>query len=323
MNKKDYTLTHFITKPFFLGLTYSYVTQHAKTDAIFACLLGMFIGILIIILFNKTSITKKGSKIIQIILYLFFILTSIMLLEIIITSFYLINTPKLISIIPTILLCFYASTKKMDTIKNSSFILYIFAIIISMLTLISLTKNFQFSNLMPFFVAKKTSFLKAAFTFAILSSAPNILVINENIPLKKHVIYYVINTLYTTIFCLFIIGCLSIYVTNIYSFPEFMILKRIKMLEFIENVENIVTMVWYIDNFFNITLSIKRTEELINNKLISWSLVIVTTLFTTFVINSHYNHIMFIYHYAALITGILIVILLLSTLKKLNPTRNI
>ena len=81
--------------------------------------------------------------------------------------------------------------------------------------------------------------------FGVMSASPNILLKDENIPLKNHLIFYLITTIINTTIAFLTLAILTPDVAKIYSYPEYMVLKRIRIFEFIENIENLSVLILY------------------------------------------------------------------------------
>jgi len=316
MNKENFSLAYFITRPLFLGLAFSLLFNQSGSDAIISCLLGTLLGIFFIHLIHKMKFSKDNFKIIQLIIYFYFLVLAVMVLETFIGSFFLTTTPKIIIIAPSLILCFYAAAKKMITIKRTTFLLLFLSIGIFSLAAISLGNFFTIDNIAPLFIHKTSSIFKSAFIFAILSASPHLLLKGENINFSCHLKGYLFSCLIHTLVCIVILGALTPNVAKIYSFPEYMVLKRIKIFKFIENIENILTAIWYIDIFVFITMILKRIQEILKSKVLYYPSVILTVILTTYLIVDHYSRIIFLYHYTPYILLILFGIISISALKK-------
>ena len=318
MEKENFSLTYFISATLFFGTIYSQIFNLSGSDSIFAGFIGTIIGIIIIILIHKMNFELSFFRLIQIIIYLFFIVFSLTTIETYVSSFLLTKTPKILIIIPAVLICLYASFKDIKTLRRASFIFIClsitsFAIIISMLS-----SYFCFNNLLPFFTTKMSNILKASLTFGILSAFPNIILKEENIKLSKHILYYIITTIFYMIICTFTLATLTPEVAKIYSFPEYMVLKRIKFFGFIENVENLSALVWYFNYFYFLALTFKRINNIIKNKTAFITLIILTALFTTFFIANNYIRALYLYHNVLLYMIFFLFIMSFSIFLKSN-----
>lgn len=311
---KNFSLIFFLTRSLFLGVLFSKMYELTGSDSIFAILLGTLIGILFIFILKKKKNDTLLSKIIYFLLVSFFIITCIVILESFVSSFFLTNTPKIIIILPTIILAIYASLKTDEIIKRTANIQIYFSFILIILAILALLKNFSFENIIPLFNTNIVSFFKASLTYGIFSTIPHLLINNDDISLKKHIKYYVITSLINLLINIIILGVLKPSLITSYSFPEYIVLKNIKIGSFIENIENLIASVWYFDLFIMITLSIKKINNVITNHYLSSFYVIILTLFATFIIMKNYYYVLYLYHFSTIIL-LVFFILFISSVK--------
>ena len=311
MNKENFSLTFFVSNTLFSGLIYSKMFSITSQDAIISGIIGTIIGLLIIVFLSKINLSKS-FKIIPLFIYIYFLILSFSTLEIFISSFLLTKTPKIIMIIPALSLGLYASFRDMKTLKEASFIFLWLSIISFLITIIFLFNYVHLENVLPLFVHKPKNLLHSSLIFGLLSSFPNILLKEENIPLKKHLKYYLITAIFNIFMIVMILGVLSPGVAKIYSYPEYMVLKRIKLLDFIENIENVSVLVWYFNYFYFISLSLKRIFSIIKNKVVFYTICISSTLVSSYIFTNNYMMSMYLYH-SPLYMFILFIILLYPT----------
>ena len=53
---------------------------------------------------------------------------------------------------------------------------------------------------------------------------------------------------------------------NVYSYPEYTILRRIRFFNFIENIENFICINWFFDLFISLSLFISKLKDTLNIK---------------------------------------------------------
>ena len=82
---------------------------------------------------------------------MFFILLSSIIITTFISSFFLNKTPKIFIILPSILLCYYISTKDKDVMKWLSLALTFFSIITIIFKLLALMPHMEIKNILPLF----------------------------------------------------------------------------------------------------------------------------------------------------------------------------
>ena len=312
--KEQFSITYFLTRPFFFGIIYSQIFGLSETDSIISCLLGTIIGLFTIYLISKMDYSDQKFKTIQIFFYIFLLILAISSIETYASSFLLTKTPKIIIITPAILLVSYASLKDISVIKKCAFIFVIMSISISIIICLLLSNYINIQNILPFFTHKPLNVLQSAMIFALMSASPNILLKKENIPLKNHLIFYLITTIINTIIAFLTLAILTPDVAKIYSYPEYMVLKRIRIFEFIENIENLSVLIWYFDYFFLLVFIFKRMQEIIKKRVIFFIIIILTTLLTTFFIANDFYITIWIYKYCPIIISTFL-ILFISTLK--------
>ena len=73
MNKENFTLVYFLTRPLFLGIAFSLLFNESGSDSIIACILGTMLGCLFITFINKMKFNKDNFKLIQFIIYIYFL----------------------------------------------------------------------------------------------------------------------------------------------------------------------------------------------------------------------------------------------------------
>lgn len=101
----------------------------------------------------------------------------------------------------------------------------------------------------------------------------------------------------------------------LYRYPEYIVLKRISALNFIDNVENILFIIWIIIGFTSSSMSSLNIKRLYGNKVFYISIISLYLLISFWLIDS-YKVIEFLAkHYLAILASIMIV-LLLSKIKK-------
>ena len=61
-------------------------------------------------------------------------------------------------------------------------------------------------------------------------------------------------------------GILGANLVDIYRYPEYMTLKKIKLFNFVEKVENIVSITWIFDLFITLAVSGNNMKELLPKK---------------------------------------------------------
>ena len=317
MNKENFSLAYFLTRPIFLGNIFSLVIGYTGSDALICFVLGNLLGIFFIYLLNNFSSNSKFYKYIKIILYILFIVISTYTIEVFINDFFLLETPKWIIIATSIILCLYASLKDYKVIKYTSVILCILSLFTLGITFLSLFSYIKLDSLTPFFTSKISSIFKGTIIYASLSTIPHILLSEDKIPLKKHIMYYLFSSIILSIVGFLILTVLTPNVAKIYRFPEYILLKRIRLFNFIENFENILSTIWYLDYFVFLTLTFKNLKKELNNKIVFYTIIILTPCLTNLLLVNKYFPILILHKHLGLIAIIFIILFGFGQIKKL------
>ena len=238
-------------------------------------------------------------------------------------SYFLPFTPSIISCLPFVILAAYLSSKKLTAIYNVAFVLLFLSLFIIILKTTLLTNEFHYSNLFPILSVKTTSVFKASLIYAVISTSPLLILLNENIEFKASLKYYLLAALTNIIVGLTITLILGELI-NVYSYPEYTILRRIKFFKFIENIENFICINWFFDLFISLTLFITKIKDTLNIKnnivpfLVSLSILYIVNKYFA---NNFYNT-MFLYKFFPYICGgFIIVLLVLASIKKLYKSK--
>ena len=165
----------------------------------------------------------------------------------------------------------------------------------------------------PVMTSKINNILLGSLSFAITMTLPIVLIPNFKKYYKPKFYLYSAIILFIIIICTF--GNLGVEMSALYRYPEYIVLKRISALNFIDNVENILFIIWIIIGFTSSTMSSLNIKKLYGNKVFYISIISLYLLISFWLIDS-YKVIEFLAkHYLAILTSIMIV-LLLSKIKK-------
>ncbi len=259
-----YFLSHFL----FLGGGFAKICSLSNKDTCISFILGTLLGITILYIISKLSNTKKDSSLFKIIYFIYIIFNILILLVILsnfLSSYFLFYTPSIISCLPFILLASFLVSKKLHNIYNIAFILLFFSLFIITLKTLLLTNEFDYSNILPVLSISTSKIFKASILYAFISCSPILIFINDNMDFKSSLKYYLLASLTNVIVALTITLILGEMV-NVYSYPEYTILRRIKFFNFIENIENFICINWFFDLFISLSIFIYKLKETLNIK---------------------------------------------------------
>lgn len=324
-----YFLAHFL----FLGGGFARICELSNTDTCIAFILGTLIGIIIIYLISKVSsdipfkeYIKKNTflNIIIKLIFLIYILFNLLILFVILSgflsSYFLPLTPSLISCLPFLIFATFLASKKIKGIYNVAFVLIFLSLFIIILKTFLLTNEFHYDNLFPILSLKTTSIFKAAVIYAVISTSPIFILVNEKLDFKSSAKYYLLSSC-TLIMVAFTISLILGKMINVYSYPEYTILRRIKFFNFIENIENFVCINWFFDLFISLSIFILKMKETLNIKnnivpfLISFG---VLYLVNTYFSNNFYNTMILYNIFPYICGGFIITFIITFSIKKLT-----
>jgi len=338
--KQEQSISFFLARSMGLGIGISNLFNLAGKDTWIAMILGTFIGIFILAIisyvFNNNKdfldILKKKTIFNYLIkfIYLFFIMTIIIInfssFTSLVTSFLLPYTPAFLVTIPFVILLIMISEKGLKVIGRIAEILFPICLIINIIKTLLLARYSNFDFFFPIMTTNIKDILMASIIFGILSSIPFIFLMDEKIKLKENIKNYLISSIISLIVVCNITSVLGEELAKIFSFPEYVVLRKIKFFNFLENIENLIAGIWLIDLFMTEAMVVVKTKELFTKKpYIAYIILIVLSLIVDFIIIDDFSHTMFIYkefmYILTIISSIFLIILLIKK-QTLKNTEN-
>lgn len=325
MNNK---LAYFLSKSSMFGLGYFLLCNLNDKNTYLSIILGTILGLFIIYIYSKISnysnynihkylnntFIGKIFNIILLLFYIYILLITILTITTFINSFYLIKTPRIIIILSILLLSIYLSFKDNKTLINLSNIFFCFSIFIVILFTILLIPYSNINELLPILNYNNINIIKGSIIYALISTVPLIIINNYNtnikITLKNYLVASIIN-LTIVIGTTLSLGNLL----NVYRFPEYAVLKQIRILDFIENIENISAFGWYAESFIVISLTIFNIKDTLSfkyNKL--YLVILLLSLIPMLILSNNYDlllKVFYIHPYILLIFFIIFLLLLI------------
>ena len=320
-NKEYLSLTNFFSKALFLGIGISKVLIDAKESAIFSIILGTIFGTLILFILNKLSYYKCNGlkKIIMFIIIYILLVIGLTEFTTLISSIYLIDIKKYILMLPTLVVILYMNSKSIEVHYKVSNMLYGISFTIFIIAFFSLVPQIDYLNLLPLF---NVSFKKILFTsleFALFSVVPNILLGGLDIKKDNKIIKrYLISNLLLSIVIILTQGILSIELIRMFKYPEYIVLKKISILDFINNIENIISFLWIFTIFIYISICSKELYDMsydtFNNKYIYPIFLFISTYFISNYFLDNVNCLLFLFNNLWIILLTILVIYILTNL---------
>lgn len=320
-NKEYLSLTNFFSKALFLGIGISKVLIDAKESAIFSIILGTIFGTLILFILNKLSFYKCNGLRKFIMFTIIYILLVIGLTEFttLISSIYLIDIKKYILMLPTLAVILYMNSKNIEVHYKVSSMIYGVSFTIFIIAFFSLAPQIDYLNLLPLF---NVSFKKILFTsleFALFSVVPNILLGGLDIKKDNKIIKrYLVSNLLLSLMILVTQGILSIELVRMFKYPEYIVLKKISLLDFINNVENIISFLWIFTIFMYLSICSKELYDMsydtFNNKYIYPIFLFISTYFISNYFLDNVNCLLFMFNNLWIILLTILVIYILTNI---------
>lgn len=264
----------FNSRTLFWGFGISLILNQSNTSFWLCELVGMVVGFLIILLVKKTN----DSKIIKAICgFVMSFLATIILVNMG-GTLYLRETPIFILALLPIISGFIMSRSGISSLKKTLSLLFIFSIFMNLTEGGMLITKAHAENILPFIFGTK-GFFSGATIFTLASITP-VLCLNDVSDKKNVLINYALSCI-----TIFMISCLIVFVLGnkeamLYRYPEYVVLKRIKFLEFFSNMDNIFVIAMIVDLLVTIASGLKNIE--VNGKItryIAPVLLMVAVLF--------------------------------------------
>lgn len=324
-NKEYLSLTNFFSKALFLGIGISKVLIDAKESAIFSIILGTIFGTIILFILNKLSFYKCNGirKLIMFIIIYILLVIGLTEFTTLISSIYLIDIKKYILMLPTLAVILYMNSKSIEVHYKVSSMLYSVSFTIFIVSFFSLAPKIDYLNLLPLFNVSLKKILFTSLEFTLFSVVPNILLGGLDIKKDNKIIKrYLMSNLLLSLVILLTQGILSIELVRMFKFPEYIVLKKISLLDFINNVENIISFLWIFTIFMYLSICSKELYDMaydtFNNRYIYPIFLFISTYFISNYFLDNVNCLLFLFNNLWLILLVILVIYILVNVKSLK-----
>ena len=242
--KSDIAISYMLSKSLFFGFILSFIINNSSYLSFLSIIIGYILGYIILnIYMNKNY---KLNNILLIILDIILLLYILFNLSYQASNFFLQKTPTIFIILLFLIVIIYGATKGLDGVSNLSLILLPINVVLIILGIIFNINNYYIiciNNINFIYI------IINIFITLIISIFPIIIYLNLNTNYNKK--YILIGYLFsgltitlTSLNCIFSIGPMLL---NYYPFPEYMTYKKINILNFIERIENIISIYSLID----------------------------------------------------------------------------
>ena len=268
------SILYLLSHPLFFGFGIISIISNTKEYFWISILLGIILGLIINLLIKKCTFLK--NKYLSIINNIALLMISTYLVIKAISALYLDKTPIFIILIPLLLILYYASSKKEDTVFKISNIIFIINIILFIITFLSLIYRVNYNNFIFTNNISVKTIIVNGLLFAVLSTLPYLSLrdFKENYNYKA----YLLSCLFILIIIFLIVGVLGVNVASIYAYPEYIVLKKISILGFIENIQSILFTSWIFEGFILMNTSANNIKKHTNKKILFIVLIAVLSI---------------------------------------------
>lgn len=309
---KNNVISYFNMRALFLGIGISRILSLSKEYTLYVLIFGTILGSLIIKLFNFTY--KKNILNIIYPSIIFTILLTILIN--LISTVYLTNTPSILIGIPFILTIMYIISKDKVTLKRLSMILLFFNLISYILSLVFILPYIDLNNYKIYTNTPLHDVILAIIEYAIYSTS--ITIVNKE---KTSVKTYIVSSITMGIILLLTYGVLGNTLSSTLRYPEYYILKKISLFNFLENIENFAFFMWIYDVIISMSTCALCIKDNLPNKKIVYLILPFLLIINILLYNNNYIYTINVYKYSGLVllfSFILYFIININTLKKKN-----
>lgn len=302
---------YFNGRSLFIGFCLSSIFRTTNTNFWLSEIIGMILGVLTILLVRRTNNYKFAKKFVGFV----FTLLSVLLLVYMSSTLYLDETPNIILAGFALLGVFTISSCERSSLKRTFTFLFCFSLVMLLASQSLLIIEAKSYNLLPFFNTSISDTLMGAGIFYLASLTP-ILALNE-VKVKEDkkglLVNYCMASLSIILTSVMTVLVLGMNEAAIYRYPEYVVLKRIKVYEFFSNVDNAFTMIMVIDLLVTAATGLKNMELKGN---ISKVITFLILLFSVTYLSLNAGIMAMVYNFVPIILIILLILTLLP--KKLQ-----
>lgn len=296
----------------FNGIGFHNIIKISKRDCYFSIIFSYFIGLIILAMIIYISNYEKdknihekiniifgnciGNIINMVINIIIFIISIITIYGIcnFVTSQFLSETPVIIIGIMIGIVLVYNVTKKIEVITRANIIFLAIILTLSIISFISLIPQIDKSNLKPILENGITSPLKGSIYLTLTNIVPTLAiltipknnVINHSKINKYLFISYTLSYIIILLISIKTLSILGLNLTNLYEYPEYIVLKRISLFNFFDKIENIIFIKWILTSFSTLSLLIYYLSNSIktkkNNNIMPFLITTIIILISTY-----------------------------------------
>ncbi len=317
INKRQYNiLSFFMSRSLFLGGGLSMLVNLSRNEVVLSGILGMLLGYFLLFLYFKKGITNKYFNVL---VALGIILINSLANTVLTSTYLLFSTPTLLILLLFFITLIFSVKKDFKVIGRFCEIVIGVASFFIILALIGLFPLIDTSKMLPLFKTPLLNVFKGILVFCGASILPNILLINYkgDLKFKEVSLGYIFGSMLMIIVLFLIISIYGSNFASIARFPEFLILKKINLMGYFNNLENLLVTEWMINILISGFISLKVLKDNLNGKLFYLSIGLII-LVSELYLNKNYVNILYIKNYFYYIAFIFSIIGLVGKRKKVS-----
>lgn len=265
-----------------LGSGFLYLYNYSNKSALISMVIGLIISIFPILLIFKVfntypdlTLSEKIKKIfpkwIYFIINILFIIISLSLsaliffrLTVFFHSQFTGSFSKYLIASILVLSTYYLTSKNIEVISRFATISIFICAFVFLFDAISLVPQVEIRNILPLITTSTKNIITSSLVFASLFSGPSFLLliipknsIVDNKKLKKYVAFsYLLSSILLLIINIITLGALGIDLIKIYTYPVYIVLKKINTIDFINSIENLTVLMWFFVLIFTSSISL-------------------------------------------------------------------
>lgn len=288
----------FYSRVLFWGFGLSLIINITGTGFWIAELLGAAISFLILFFVKRTN----NSKILKTISGLVFAFLATAIVANMGGTMYLKETPNIILAFLPLIVGFIIGKSRPEAFKKIVFMLFIYSLFIFVGASTILLSNVNIENVLPFSFRIKDILLGAA--VYVLTSVTPVLCLNDFEDKKSLLLNFATSTITVLVMSFLVVTVLGSQEAMLYRYPEFILLKRIKIYEFFSNVENLFVIMIVTDFLSTIAAGVRNMN--LKGKVMPY-LPLAFLIFVSAMACNHTSFMTFLYKYYSI--GLLILLI--------------
>ena len=318
INKRQYMiLSFFLTRALFLGGCFSLLVNIAKNSMIISGIIGMLLGYFLLYLLYKRKYSV--SNILNVFIVICILLINTLSSSMLTGNYLLDHTPTLLILLFFYLVLLYGKNKKMEVIARVSEIVIFLSSFIYIIGYIGIVPSIKLCNMFPIIDSKVIDVIKGIIIFAAASLLPNILLLDykEDLKFKDVGLGYIIGSISIIVIMFFILTIYGSELSGIARFPEYLILKKINIMDLITNLENVLVMEWIVNIIVCCLFCIKVLYKVLRKiKPLFYLIIIGIIMVCEMFLFKNYVYVLFIKNYIYYGCFVLVILSLIFRHKK-------